>query len=213
QVALWLKKIYGNRPVPVYEMNKRTVDILHDLMELNEARDRDVSLVIEDMKHQETEYEAATKEMQAILTEDLGLSLNSLSREAMRSLNDLVKSAMALKTEDTSLTSFFCAISRMTSKLFETESQNREMKREVNALQKKLTSVLMMEKQLLEDIKNTEKSQKDETVKIESRSNNLKFIRDKSLELNIRIRNAEEELFSRGLDRSLTHSALVELAE
>ncbi|NXF82474.1 HAUS1 protein, partial [Sclerurus mexicanus] len=213
QVALWLKKIYGDRPIPVYEMNERTVNILHDLMELNEARDRDISLLIEEMKDQETEYDAATKEMQDILEHDLGLSINSLSRKARRFLNDLVRSAMALDTKDTSLTSFFCAINGMTWELFETESKNREMQQKLNTIKKKLAAVLTMEKRVLEDIKNVEEHQKAEIVKIESRSHNLKFLRDKNLELKIRIRNAEEELIRRGMDRSLTHEALVQLSE
>ncbi|NXG21274.1 HAUS1 protein, partial [Grallaria varia] len=213
QVTLWLKKIYGDRPIPVYEVNERTVDILHGLMERSEARDGDVSLLIEEMKHQETEYEAATKEMQDILEEDLGLSLNSLSRKATRSLNDLIKCAMILETKDTSLTSFFCAINDMTSELFETESKNREMQRKLNTLKKKLTAALTMEKRLQKDIKNIEENQKAEIAKIASRSHNLKFLRDKSLELKIRIRNAEKELIARGLDRSLTHDALVQLSE
>lgn len=58
QVTLWLKKIYGNQPVPQYEVNARTIDILYELVECNEARDRDVSLLIEDMKQKATEYEA-----------------------------------------------------------------------------------------------------------------------------------------------------------
>lgn len=39
-------------------MNERTVDILHEVMECNEERDRDVLLLIEDMKDQATKYEA-----------------------------------------------------------------------------------------------------------------------------------------------------------
>ncbi|NXG01092.1 HAUS1 protein, partial [Sakesphorus luctuosus] len=212
QVTLWLKKIYRNQPVPVYEVNERTVDILHDLMERNEARDRDISIVIEDMKHQEAEYDAETEEMKDNL-KDLGLSLHSLSRKATRCLNDLVKSAMALNTKDTSLTSLFYAISRMTLELLETESENAEMRWELSNMKKNLMSVLMMEKQILEDIKKIEECQQAERVKIESRSHNLKFLRDKSLELKIRIRNAEEELIGRGVERSLTHEALVQSAE
>lgn len=50
QVTLWLKKIYVNQPIPQYKVNARTVHILYELVECNEARDRGVSLLIEDMK-------------------------------------------------------------------------------------------------------------------------------------------------------------------
>ncbi|NXC24636.1 HAUS1 protein, partial [Campylorhamphus procurvoides] len=211
QVTLWLKKIYGDWPIPTYEVNERTVDILHGLMELNEARDRDISLVIEEMKDQEARYDAETKEMQDILQHDLGLSIYSLSRKARKCHKDLVKSAMAVDAKDTSLTSFFCAINDMTWELYDTEYKNRIMARKVNTLKKKMAAVLAMEKRVQEDIKKVEEQQKAERIKIESRSRNLKFLRDKTLELNIRIRNAQEELISRGMDRSLTHDALVQL--
>ncbi|NWV93092.1 HAUS1 protein, partial [Machaerirhynchus nigripectus] len=213
QVTLWLKKIYGDMPVPKFEVNERTVDILHEVMECNEERDRDVSLLIEDMKDRATKYEAEAKSWQDILGESLGLSLGSLSQEASVVLNDLVESAMALEVEDTSLTSFYSAINSMSSELFKTKSENQEMELKLKTLTEKLTSALMLEKQLDEDIEKTEESQKAENAKAESRSKNLKFLEDKSEDLKIRIRDVQEKLIATGLDQSLTHEALVKASE
>uniref|UniRef100_A0A7N5K0R8 HAUS augmin like complex subunit 1 n=1 Tax=Ailuropoda melanoleuca TaxID=9646 RepID=A0A7N5K0R8_AILME len=58
QVAAWLKKIFGDHPIPQYEVNARTTEILHHLSERNRIRDRDVHLVIEDLKQKASEYEA-----------------------------------------------------------------------------------------------------------------------------------------------------------
>ncbi|NXD04265.1 HAUS1 protein, partial [Certhia familiaris] len=213
QVTLWLKKIYGDRPVPEYEVNERTVDILHEIMECNEERDRDVMLLIEDMKDRATRYEAEAEFLRDILGESLGLSQGSLSQEAATDLTDLVESAMELELEDTSLTSFYSAINDMTSELYETKSKNEEMELKLNFLTKKLTSALMMEQRLEEDIKKVTESQKEEKVKAETRLKNLKFLEDKSKDLRIRIKDAENELLARGLDQSLTHEALVKSSE
>ncbi|NXA69723.1 HAUS1 protein, partial [Mohoua ochrocephala] len=213
QVTLWLKKIYGNRPVPQYEVNERTVDILHEVMECNEERDKDVLLLIEDMKDQATKYEEEAKYWQDVLEEGLGLSLGSLSQEATTDLNDLVESAMALEVEDTSLTSFYSAINDMSSELFKRKSGNQEMEQQLDTLTKKLVSALMMENQLEQDFKKVTESQKVESAKAESQSKNLKFLEDKSLDLKIRTKDAEEELIARGLDQSLTHEALVTFSE
>ncbi|NXJ22461.1 HAUS1 protein, partial [Dicrurus megarhynchus] len=213
QVTLWLKKLYGDMPVPRYEVNERTVDILHEVMECSEERDRDVSLLIEDMKDQAAKYEAEAKYWQDILEESLGLSVDSLSEEATMDLNDLVESAMALEVEDTSLTSFYSAINYMSSELFKTKSKNQEMELKLKTLTKKLTSALMMEKQLDEDIKKVVESQKAESAKAESRSKNLTFLEKKSEDLKIRIEDAEKKLIDTGLDQSLTHEALVKLSE
>ncbi|NXM28147.1 HAUS1 protein, partial [Oxyruncus cristatus] len=212
QVSLWLKKIHGDCLTPFYEVDERTVDTLHDIMECCEERERDVSLLIEDMKHQEALHEAATKELQDIF-KDLGLSPTSLSREACRCISSLAKSAVILETKDTSLTSLFCAINNMTSEQFETRQKNKEMRRKLAVTKKKLTTALTLKKQLLEDVENTEECQAEENVKRENRSQTMKYIRDKSLEFRIRIRNAERELIARGLDRSLTHDALVQFSE
>ncbi|NXR20642.1 HAUS1 protein, partial [Cinclus mexicanus] len=213
QVTLWLKKIYGNMPVPTYEVNERTVDILYEVMECNEERDKDVKLLIEDMKDRTAKYEAEAEYWQDILEGSLGLSQNSLSQEAITDLNDLVKSAMELEVEDTSLTSFYCAINYMTSELYKTKSKNQEMELKLKTLMKKLTSALMMEKQLEMDIEKLKESQEAERAKAEVQSKNLEFLKYKTKELKIKIKEAEDKLIAMGLDQSLTHEALVKSSE
>ncbi|NXO21274.1 HAUS1 protein, partial [Cisticola juncidis] len=212
-VTLWLKKIYGDVPIPEYEVNERTVDILHEVMECNEERDKDVMLVIEDMKDRATKYEAETKYRWDSLEESLGLSVGSLSQEATTDLTDLVESAMELEMEDTSLTSFYGAINYMSSELYKTKLKNEEMELKLKILTRKLTSALTLEKQLEEDIKKVKESQEAEKAKAEIQSKNLKFLEDKTKDLKIRISDAEAELVGMGLDQSLTHAALMKSSE
>ncbi|NXU09361.1 HAUS1 protein, partial [Pardalotus punctatus] len=191
QVTLWLKTIYGNAPIPEYEVNERTVHILREVMECNEERDKDVSLLIEDMNEWAAKYDAEAQYWQDILKESLGLSVGSLSKEATQALKDLVEGAVALEAEDTSLTSFYCAIIDMTSELLETKSKTQEMELKLKTLTENLTSALMMEKQLEESIEKIEESQKAETAKADSRSKNLEFLQKKSEDMKIRIKDAE----------------------
>ncbi|XP_023800014.1 HAUS augmin-like complex subunit 1 isoform X2 [Cyanistes caeruleus] len=211
-VTLWLKKIYGDMPIPEYEVNERTVDILHEVMEFNEERDKDVTLLIEDMKDRATKYEEA-KYWQDILGESLGLSEGSLSLEANKDLTDLVESALDLNVEDTSLTSFYSAINNMTSELYETKSENEELELELNTLTKKLTSALVLEKKLEEDIEKLKESQEAEKAEAEIQLKDLKFLENKSVDLKIRISDAEEKLVAMGMDQSLTHEALMKSSE
>lgn len=213
EVTLWLKKLYGDEPIPEYEVNERTVDILHEVMECNAERDRDVSLLIEDMKDQTTKYKEEAQYWEEILGETLGLSEGSLSQEATTDFTDLVESAVTLEVEDTSLTSFYSAINSMTSELYNTKSKNEEMEQKLDVLTGKLTSALEMEKRLEEDIKKLKESQEAEKAKAESRSKNLKFLEDKSKDLKIRIKDAEDKLLASGLDQSLTHEALMRSCE
>ncbi|XP_068782311.1 HAUS augmin-like complex subunit 1 isoform X2 [Struthio camelus] len=213
RVTLWLKKILGDQPIPQYEVNARTIDILYELAEHSEARDRDVSLLIDDRKQKAAEYEAEANYLQDLLTESLDFSLTSLSSEGTSYLNELVNSAMTLETKDTSLVSFISAINDLTSDLHATESKNREMELELTSIRKKLTAALVLEKRLQEDLKKTEEHLEVEKAKAESRSQNLKFLKDKSEDFKIRIKAAEEQLSATGLDQSLTHQSLVSLSE
>ncbi|XP_021394559.2 HAUS augmin-like complex subunit 1 [Lonchura striata] len=213
RVTLWLKKLYENVPIPVYEVNERTVDILHEVMEFNEETDRDVMLLIEDMKDQTSKYEAEADYWKDILEKSLGLSKGSLSEEATKDLSDLVESAVELEVEDTSLSSFYCAIDDMTLELYETKSENEEMELKYKTLKEKLTSALMMEKRLEKDIEKLEKSQEVQKAKAEAQSKNMKFLEAKCKDMRIRISDAEDQLVARGLDQSLTHEALMKLSE
>lgn len=64
-----MKKIFGDHSIPQYEVNARTTEILHHLSERNRVRDRDVSLVIEDLKQKASEYESEGEINYRILNE------------------------------------------------------------------------------------------------------------------------------------------------
>lgn len=213
RVTLWLKEVFENQPIPHYEVNPQTVDILYNLKEHSETRERDLAFLVEDTEQKAAEYEAQAKYLEDLLTKGLGLSLSSLSSEGTAYLNTLVNSAITLGTKDTSLASFFCAINDMSSELYATESKNKELELELANMNKKLTAALAMEKQLEEDLRKTEDYLEVERVKAESRSQNLKFLRDKSEDFKIRIKAAEEKLAASGLDYSLMHQSLVSMSE
>lgn len=58
QVNSWLNSVFGDQKVPCFEVNTRTVDILYHIAESSEARCRDTTLLIEDLKQKTSEYEA-----------------------------------------------------------------------------------------------------------------------------------------------------------
>ncbi|KAJ6663060.1 hypothetical protein lerEdw1_010881 [Lerista edwardsae] len=150
KVALWLQKTFGDQPIPSYEPDARTVDILYQLAVCNESRNADITLLIDDMKQKTAEYESEGRYLQDLLTESLSLSFSGLSKASTSYLNTLVDTALALETKDTSLASFIPAINALTSDLYAAESKNKDMELELTNLRKKLTSALMLEKRLQE---------------------------------------------------------------
>ncbi|XP_028604890.1 HAUS augmin-like complex subunit 1 isoform X1 [Podarcis muralis] len=213
KVASWLKKTFGDQPIPPYEADARTVDILYELAECNESRDGDVRLLIEDMKQKAVEYESDGTFLQDLLTESLNLSFSNMSKGSTSYLNTLVDTALALETKDTSLASFIPAINDLTSELDAAESKNKEMELELSTLRKKLTSALVLEKRLQDDLKKTEELLVVEKAKADNRTQNMKFLKDKVEDFKFRIKAAEEQLSMCGMDVSLTHESLVNLSE
>lgn len=64
-----MKKVFADHPIPKYEVNPRTTEILHHLSERNRVRDRDVHLVIEDLKQKASEYESEGEINSRVLNE------------------------------------------------------------------------------------------------------------------------------------------------
>ncbi|XP_008063180.2 HAUS augmin-like complex subunit 1 [Carlito syrichta] len=213
QVAAWLKKIFGNHPIPQYEVNQRTTELLHHLSERNRARDRDVHLVIEDLRQKAGEYKSEAKHLQDLLRESVNFSPASLSGIGSQYLNALVDSAVALETKDTSLASFIPAVNDLTSDLFRTKSKNEEIKMELVKLEKNLTATFVLEKCLREDLKKAELHLSAERAKVDSHLQNMDFLKVKSEEYRFGIKAVEEQLSARGMDATLSHQSLVALSE
>uniref|UniRef100_A0A3P9M5R7 HAUS augmin-like complex, subunit 1 n=1 Tax=Oryzias latipes TaxID=8090 RepID=A0A3P9M5R7_ORYLA len=213
KVNNWLASVFGDQPVPQFEVNTRVMDILYQLTETSEARCSDTALLIDDLKQKTSEYQTEAIYLQDVLLEGVGLSPTSLSKPAADYVSALVDSAMVLGVRDTSLGSFMPAINSLTNELLEAEKSNRRLERELGALRKTLGSTLVLRADLQEDIDRTAKSQAVEGSKAEERLLTMDFVAAKTAELTIKLKRSEAELTSRNMEKSITHQAIVQLAE
>ncbi|KAM8741471.1 HAUS augmin-like complex subunit 1 [Acanthopagrus schlegelii] len=213
KVNSWLSTVFGDQPVPHFEVNTRTVDILYQLAQSSEARCSDTSLLIEDLKQKTSEYQAEGAHLQEVLLQGVGLSYASLSKPASDYLSALVDTAMVLGVRDTSLGSFMPAVNNLTNELLEAEKSNRSLERELRALRKRLGATLVLRSTLQEDVNKSVKSQAVESAKAEERLLNMDFVTAKAKELVNRRERAEAQLVSRNMDKSITHEAIVKLSE
>ncbi|XP_077330250.1 HAUS augmin-like complex subunit 1 [Lithobates pipiens] len=212
-IITWLKKMFGDKALPPYEVNTRTVEILCQLAEWNEARDKDLTLVIEDQKVKTAEIKAEATYLQELLSDSLGPSYTNLSRMGNTYLNQLVDSCLALEIKDSSLTSYIPAVNDLSSKLVTIESSNQELELELMNLRKRLTNALVLEKSLEQDLRKAEEQSSVEKAKVEVRAQNMKKLKDKSEEYKYKIQTAKDELSAAGMEDSLTHRSLVSLSE
>ncbi|KAL7985736.1 hypothetical protein Chor_013668 [Crotalus horridus] len=192
KVTSWLKKLFGDQPVPLYEVNARTVDILHELAECNESRDGDVRLLIEDTKQKAAEYESDGT---------FNGESESFPQQPIESQHELPKQPSGYcrgsgdKGHISCQVGFIPAINDLTSDLYGAQSKNKQLEFELSTLRRKLTSALVLEKRL------------------QDRRQYMKFLIEKSEDIKCQIKSTEEQLSASGLDASLTHDSLVTLSE
>ncbi|MBN3291160.1 HAUS1 protein, partial [Polypterus senegalus] len=192
KVSKWLSSLFGNKPVPVYEVNTRTTDILYELAECSESRCEDISLLIEDLKQKSTEYNVEGSYNHELLLEAVGLSSNILSKTALSCLNALEGTTVALSAKDTSLCSLMAAMDDLTNEVCATERKNQELDQQLTLLKKQMTAALVLHRSLQEDLGKTEDAQAVEMAKAENRLQNMDFLKAKSTDLIHRIRSCEK---------------------
>lgn len=213
KVSKWLSSIFGDQPIPQYEVNTRTVDILYELAEASEVRCNEASLLIEDYKQKAAEYQADATHLQEVVLQGVGLSSGGLSSPASDYLSALVANAMVLRIKDTSLESFIPAMNKLTNELLDAEKTDRRLDRELTVVRKRLADTLVLRKTLQEDLDKTVKAQEVESAKAEERLLNMDFVKAKSKDLSFRNKMSEDQLAKRHMEHHLSHKAIVELSE
>ncbi|KAM6907468.1 HAUS augmin-like complex subunit 1 [Xenentodon cancila] len=213
KVNSWLGSTFGDQPVPQFEVNTRTVDLLYQVAQASEARCRDTALLIDDLAQKTCEYRADAAHLQDVLLQGVDLSCASLPKPTADYVSALVDNAMVLEVRDTSLSSFLPAVNNLTCELLEAEKSNRGLERELRALRKRLGATLVLRGNLQNDIDKTARSQAVESAKAEERLLNMDFVTAKARELSNRRERSEAQLVSRNMDKSVTHQAIVELSE
>ncbi|KAL8575395.1 hypothetical protein ACOMHN_000011 [Nucella lapillus] len=112
KVQSWLENLYAGQPVPKFERNERTIDLLHQLMLKNVTRDRDTQLIIQDLRQRATEYAAEGQRLGNVLGR-MNLSAGSLSQSGVMSLRTLSNLAWLLQTRDTTDTSYLLGLTSL----------------------------------------------------------------------------------------------------
>lgn len=209
----WLKKVFGQQPVPDFEVNTRTIDILHELVENSEMRCREVELLVQDHEQKAEEYNSEAAHLQEVLLEGVGLQPGAVSKPTADLLSVLEATAEGLKLKDTSLGSYLPAINKLTNDVTEAEKTDRRLQRELSTVRKKMTSTVVLRKKLQDDLMKITHIQQVEAATAEERLLNMDFMKDKSRDLACRNRIAQEKLDSRQMDDSFTHHAILQLSE
>nr|XP_055036122.1 HAUS augmin-like complex subunit 1 isoform X1 [Misgurnus anguillicaudatus] len=212
-VSQWLKKVFGQQPVPDFEVNTRTIEILHELVKNSEMRCKEVELLIQDHEQKAAEYNSDGAHLQEVLLQVVGLQPGTVSKPTADLLSVLESTAEVLKLKDTSLGSYMPAMNKLTNDVLEAEKTDRRLQRELSTVRKKMTTTVVLRKKLQDDLLKITHIQQVEAATAEERLLNMDFMKNKSRDLAGRNKIAQEKLDSRQMDDSLTHQAILQLSE
>lgn len=95
-VDAWLRSVYKGQPVPDFEINQQTIDLLHAMATENESKNRLTTALAEDAEEKGREYRIQADASTRVLSK-VGLRDDALSPSAQSSLRALVRVANALK--------------------------------------------------------------------------------------------------------------------
>ena len=211
-IQVWLEKVFGGDSVPSYELNKITIQTLYKLMKLNETRDKDVSIVIGDMRQKAEEYNIEARRLEDIMKK-INLPIASLSQSGVMSLRTLANIALLLQTKDVSETSYLLALQHLQNDLYKTREELKYEERLTQTLIEK-TKKAVHKYNLLKKAADDLKEQKTKEVpEIERRAKESGFLYSKAKEYKDKINQFQNELYRSKADPNIYHSALVKMSE
>ncbi|KAL4228090.1 HAUS augmin-like complex subunit 1 [Mactra antiquata] len=212
EIQVWLEKLFGDQSVPAYELNQFTVGFLHDVMLRNERKEKECSLLIEDLRQKAEEYNAESNRLENILKK-ISLTSASLSKSGEMSLRTLANLALTLQTKDASDTSFILALQHLDDQIRQTEHARRAQQKILNRLKEKIKTAVITHSDLTNSLDHLEKKNIEEQPEMEKHGRDIQFIRSKVKEYKSHVKKLEGHLEKTGADPSVHHDSLVKRSE
>ncbi|XP_031566759.1 HAUS augmin-like complex subunit 1 [Actinia tenebrosa] len=212
KVKLWLEGLFGDEPIPQYEINNKTIEILEQMADRNMRCDRDAEIVIEDMVQKTAEYDFEAQRISRILN-DVGITLTSLSQSGSHSIKTLSEVSLLLGLKDCSSSSLMLGIANQSCALDAILDERAEEKRVYSRLLAKTKSSLVKANTLQRALETLEEQHTLQKPILDKRSQETGFLQSKAKEYQRIVKELEEYQKSLGLESSIFHENLVKKAE
>lgn len=212
EVQVWLEKVFGGDSVPSYELNKKTVRILYKLMKLNEMKDNDTQLVIDDLRQKTDEYNVEARKLESIL-KSINLPIAGLSQSGVTSLRTLAKVALLLQTKDVSESSYMLSLQHLHDELYNTSEELKLEERVIQALVEKTKMAIHKYNSLKKAAEDLNQQKSKQYPEMEKRAKESGFLHSKAKEYKEKVHQFQNELIKSKTDPSIYHGALVKTSE
>lgn len=212
EVEAWLEKIFGNQPVPKYEINSFTLDTLTALMHRNKIQDQSAELVRQDLRIKAEEYGTEADRCSRTL-QKLGLSREALSQSGNISLKTLVEASVLLEVQTPSHSNHLLAMSADCEEKMSVANQRRLEQQLCSRLLSKTKAQLKLICCLRKVLENLDEQASLDLPDFEKKGKTTEFLRTKSKEYMQILETLKKELASSGAEPSIYHSTLMKKSE
>lgn len=142
KVRAWLETLFGEDPIPTFEINSKTIETLSRLLDINAQRHQDMRLLIEDLEQKKAEYTSEADRIQEIISL-VGLPLGSLSQSGSTSVRTLANVALLLDLKDTKMSSYLLGINELSKALQSSKEEKLKAKHSSAKLLRKTKCALV----------------------------------------------------------------------
>ncbi|PIK42110.1 putative HAUS augmin-like complex subunit 1 [Apostichopus japonicus] len=212
EVRDWLEKIYCDDAIPQYEINERTLGILLELKCKNEERESEAQILIKDYQEKTEEYHAEGERLSRIL-QTVGLSTSNLSQSGNVSLRSLAKSALTLGIKDASVSSFYQAVTKLSTDSLDVEEERMHDQKTISQLFERTKATLIKVETLKRTLEQVEEEAKAIPPEMDKKIRQSGFLQNKAKEYSKQMHQLKVDLEKNGVNPSIYHQNLVKLAE
>ncbi|RUS70842.1 hypothetical protein EGW08_021395 [Elysia chlorotica] len=212
KVMAWLHDLFGNEQVPDFEINKQTIEYLHQLSQDSQQHDRHLQLVTTDFKQKTSEYSAEAKRLSGNL-QRLQIHPENLTAAGINSLTALTKLGMHLDVKDATNTSYMLGLQDLEDELEKVGEEAEEESGELKKLTKSYRQILLQCSSLQKVLDGAKIKQAEDSELNAKKKHETSFYLQKEQNYKKEIRKMESQLANTKIESSLFHENLVKKAE
>lgn len=207
KVRVWLETLFGDEPIPAFEINSKTIQTLSSLVDINTQRDRDTKLLVEDLEQKRNEYASEANRIQTIIS-SVGLPLGSLSQSGSASIRTLANTALLLDLKDTKMSSYLLGINKLSKELQSSKEERMREKYSSVKLLRKTKAALVKNDSLTKAYETLEEQMSLQEPILKKRAEETGFFKRKSEDYQKRFEELQNYQKQAKFEPSLCHNAL-----
>ena len=209
-IRAWLETLFEGEPIPNYEVNQESLELLSEIAKLSQSRKRSLTAAAEVQRRQAEEYRAEAKRISNNLAK-LNLSPDELSGPTGDFVEVLAELAQVLGLDEPTEDELALKLAEVQLKTAKIPAKDYSNRKELDSeKEEKLKSIenIARSKQVLKKAEKDLERSKAQTNKFK---NELHFLGEKSKEYDKKSFRHESELKKNGYSKEIDHDSILAL--